>query len=208
MLTRPQENLFVDKEKADIRFLVLDELHTYRGRQGADVAMLKRRLREHCSNPKMICIGTSATMSSAKTREQRLKEIASYAKEIFGSPFKIENVIDEKLVRVLPSFDKNQYAHFRSIFSAMNAFVEPFLCIFLFLLWHSVELAKKFGKEKMLKNMSTNFERSGMIEPRSPAKGFKNFHRHACFYLLVWGQPLSSSVNANVFEDIYNLKYQ
>ena len=31
-----------------LRFLVLDELHTYRGRQGADVAMLVRRVREAC----------------------------------------------------------------------------------------------------------------------------------------------------------------
>ena len=29
-----------------LRYLVLDELHTYRGRQGADVAMLVRRVRE------------------------------------------------------------------------------------------------------------------------------------------------------------------
>lgn len=29
-----------------LRFLILDELHTYRGRQGADVALLVRRLRE------------------------------------------------------------------------------------------------------------------------------------------------------------------
>ena len=29
-----------------LRFLVLDELHTYRGRQGADVALLVRRVRE------------------------------------------------------------------------------------------------------------------------------------------------------------------
>ena len=33
---------------ASLRFLVLDELHTYRGRQGADVAMLVRRIREAC----------------------------------------------------------------------------------------------------------------------------------------------------------------
>jgi ATP-dependent helicase YprA (DUF1998 family) len=29
---------------AGLRFLVLDELHTYRGRQGADVALLVRRV--------------------------------------------------------------------------------------------------------------------------------------------------------------------
>jgi ATP-dependent helicase YprA (DUF1998 family) len=46
-------------------FIVLDELHTYRGRQGADVAMLVRRLRDRlCRASAPICIGTSATMAS------------------------------------------------------------------------------------------------------------------------------------------------
>lgn len=46
-------------------FLVLDELHTYRGRQGADVAMLVRRVRDRlCRNKVPICIGTSATMAN------------------------------------------------------------------------------------------------------------------------------------------------
>src|SRR5438067_3458439 len=44
-----------------LRFLVFDELHTYRGRQGADVAMLIRRLKERCAGPEVICVGTSAT---------------------------------------------------------------------------------------------------------------------------------------------------
>ncbi|WP_288414923.1 DEAD/DEAH box helicase [uncultured Novosphingobium sp.] len=47
-----------------LEFLVLDELHTYRGRQGADVAMLVRRVRERLGAQKMLCIGTSATMAS------------------------------------------------------------------------------------------------------------------------------------------------
>ena len=34
------------KAAKGLDFLVLDELHTYRGRQGADVAMLVRRVRE------------------------------------------------------------------------------------------------------------------------------------------------------------------
>jgi ATP-dependent helicase YprA (DUF1998 family) len=46
-------------------FFVLDELHTYRGRQGADVAMLVRRLRERLAPGKeVLCIGTSARMTS------------------------------------------------------------------------------------------------------------------------------------------------
>jgi ATP-dependent helicase YprA (DUF1998 family) len=49
----------------DPDFLVLDELHTYRGRQGADVAMLVRRLRNRLAPDKnILCVGTSATMTS------------------------------------------------------------------------------------------------------------------------------------------------
>ena len=46
MLVRPQERNFVDKTTNALQFLVFDELHTYRGRQGADVGLLIRRLRE------------------------------------------------------------------------------------------------------------------------------------------------------------------
>ena len=51
MLLRPAERHLTSKATAHLEFLVLDELHTYRGRQGADVAMLLRRLRERTGNP-------------------------------------------------------------------------------------------------------------------------------------------------------------
>src|SRR5262245_40561342 len=60
MLTRPEERVFVESVGSALQFLVLDELHTYRGRQGDDVALLVRRLRERCGNPRLQCIGTSA----------------------------------------------------------------------------------------------------------------------------------------------------
>jgi ATP-dependent helicase YprA (DUF1998 family) len=44
ILTRPQERPLIQAAQG-LQFLVLDELHTYRGRQGADVAMLVRRVR-------------------------------------------------------------------------------------------------------------------------------------------------------------------
>jgi len=59
-----------------LEFLVLDELHTYRGRQGADVAMLVRRLRQRLSAEKLLCIGTSATMSTTGTIEDQNKTVA------------------------------------------------------------------------------------------------------------------------------------
>ena len=47
VLTRPRDRGLIEAAQG-LRFLVLDELHTYRGRQGADVALLVRRLRDAC----------------------------------------------------------------------------------------------------------------------------------------------------------------
>ena len=77
-----------------LRFLVLDELHTYRGRQGADVAMLVRRVRERF-NPNLLCVGTSATMASEGDPTERSRIVASVASRLFGVPVRPENVISE-----------------------------------------------------------------------------------------------------------------
>ena len=62
LLTRVAERNLVSAAEG-LRFLVLDELHTYRGRQGADVALLVRRVREACKASQLQCIGTSATLA-------------------------------------------------------------------------------------------------------------------------------------------------
>ena len=54
ILTRIDERELV-KAARGLRFLVLDELHTYRGRQGADVALLVRRTRDACEAPNRTC---------------------------------------------------------------------------------------------------------------------------------------------------------
>ena len=82
-----------------LRFLVLDELHTYRGRQGADVALLVRRLREKFKARDLICIGTSATMSSTGTQEDQKTVVAGVASLLFGQPIPKENIIGETLER-------------------------------------------------------------------------------------------------------------
>ena len=84
------------KHAVGLRFLVLDELHTYRGRQGADVAMLVRRVRERF-NENLICIGTSATMVSEGSDEDRNTAVANIASQLFGVTVKANNVITETL---------------------------------------------------------------------------------------------------------------
>lgn len=83
-----------------LEFLVLDELHTYRGRQGADVAVLVRRLREKLNAQNMICIGTSATMSSTGKLEERNRVVANVASKLFGTQVSPQEIIGETLERV------------------------------------------------------------------------------------------------------------
>lgn len=85
---------------AGLEFIVLDELHTYRGRQGADVALLVRRLRDRCSGMKPpICIGTSATMVSEGDDATRSTTVSTVASRLFGAPIGPDAVIDESLRR-------------------------------------------------------------------------------------------------------------
>jgi len=102
MLVRPDEHNFVDRTTTGLQFLVLDELHTYRGRQGADVALLIRRLKERSGNPNLLCIGTSATMVSGKEMgpQERRQAVAEFGSKIFGVPLSHENVIEERLQRI------------------------------------------------------------------------------------------------------------
>jgi ATP-dependent helicase YprA (DUF1998 family) len=96
MLSRTHEDSLV--ASPELKFLVLDELHTYRGRQGADVAMLIRKLRQRCGRD-LLCIGTSATMSTKGSRSNRRQTVAEVASKLFGVEVKSENVIDETLER-------------------------------------------------------------------------------------------------------------
>jgi hypothetical protein len=88
---------------AGLRFLVLDELHTYRGRQGADVALLVRRVRERLSPERLQCIGTSATMASEGSLEDKGRVVARVASKLFSIEIPESNVIVETLERVTDS---------------------------------------------------------------------------------------------------------
>lgn len=101
MLLRETERVFTNAATANLEFLVLDELHTYRGRQGADVAMLLRRVRERSGNAKLLHIGTSATMVSEGKRDARRAAVAAVASKLFGNEVKAENVVDETLQRAI-----------------------------------------------------------------------------------------------------------
>ncbi|MFG1956941.1 DEAD/DEAH box helicase [Nonomuraea sp. NPDC049028] len=99
VLTRPGERDSLITAARGLRWLVLDELHTYRGRQGADVAMLVRRVRDACEATEIQCVGTSATMTTEGSDQDRRKKVADTAARLFGVPVAQAHVIGETLER-------------------------------------------------------------------------------------------------------------
>jgi len=104
ILTRVDEKKLINSGQ-DLKFLVFDELHTYRGRQGADVAYLARRVKQRLEAFDLQFIGTSATLASEGTFESQRKQVAEIATQLFGAVVKPENIIGENLKHVTPYFD-------------------------------------------------------------------------------------------------------
>ncbi len=73
-----------------LRFLVLDEIHTYAGAQAIEVAFLIRKLKRRLGlEPGTIqAIGTSATLDPT-----RRTELARFASDLFGEPFDSDDLI-------------------------------------------------------------------------------------------------------------------
>ncbi len=104
LLVRPadRDDIFANHR---CRFVVLDEVHTYRGTLGANIALLVRRLKAHLSQarqdwntdvpegesakrfPILIPVGTSATIKSvaeATTREEAIQQRNEAVQNFFG----------------------------------------------------------------------------------------------------------------------------
>ncbi|MEJ5299696.1 MAG: DEAD/DEAH box helicase [Thermodesulforhabdaceae bacterium] len=98
MMVRPEDRALL-REGASPLFLVFDELHTYRGRQGADVAMLVRRLKARMNRQPVIHIGTSATMVAHRdaTPDDRRRAVAEFASLFFGHSIGPDGIIEETL---------------------------------------------------------------------------------------------------------------
>jgi hypothetical protein len=104
ILTRVAERSFLASPA--LRFLVLDELHTYRGRQGADVALLVRRVRERMAVGELQCVGTSATLAGDGSYEEQRVGVAAMASQLFGTEILPVHVIGETLVRMTRQHDE------------------------------------------------------------------------------------------------------
>lgn len=126
ILTRPEERQKLVGRAQGLRFLVLDELHTYRGRQGADVAMLIRRVRNTLNATQLQCIGTSATLSSAGGFEDQQKDVAAVASKLFGDTVLPQNIIGETLRRSTTEMNYNDLVALDELRTRINASVDKY----------------------------------------------------------------------------------
>ena len=92
LLTRPVDfPLWRHNTSGVLRYLVVDELHTFDGAQGTDLACLIRRLRARLQADELVCVGTSATIGGDEDRSA----IVDYVSEVFHQPFAPDAVVGE-----------------------------------------------------------------------------------------------------------------
>lgn len=93
LLIRARDSVLWRHNSPDtLRFLVVDELHTFDGAQGTDLACLIRRIKARLRTPPgvLACVGTSATLGT--DGQERL---LAFAGDVFGETFDDHAVIGE-----------------------------------------------------------------------------------------------------------------
>ncbi len=90
LVRREDQRIFRHQQ---MRYLVLDEVHTYGGARGIEVACLIRRFNEHVgrSDGGLVCVGTSATVKG-----DDIDEVAGFASKLFAEAFTPESIILER----------------------------------------------------------------------------------------------------------------
>lgn len=96
LVMRPADNGLWDNGAPDVlKYLVVDELHTFDGAQGTDLSCLIRRLKERTGRTgesELACVGTSATIGG----KSGLHDLIDFASDIFATPFDRNSVITEE----------------------------------------------------------------------------------------------------------------
>ena len=94
LLVQPEsQKLWRYNQPDTLRYIIVDEFHTFDGAQGTDLACLLRRLKHRLKTPRqhLACVGTSATLGNASNR----KDMLHYAETIFQETFEESALIEE-----------------------------------------------------------------------------------------------------------------
>jgi DEAD/DEAH box helicase domain-containing protein len=93
LIRQDDRALWAENSPDTLRYLVVDEIHTFDGAQGTDLACLIRRVKARLKTPRNhICaVGTSATLGGEGSSDSMIE----FAKLIFGEDFNGSSVILE-----------------------------------------------------------------------------------------------------------------
>lgn len=98
MLIRADDaGLWAHNRPDTLRYLVVDELHTFDGAQGTDLSCLIRRVKARLDTPPghLVCVGTSATLGDDGERS-----LLDFAGDVFGERVDTDAVIGEDRLSV------------------------------------------------------------------------------------------------------------
>lgn len=104
LLVRPKDaELWRYNNPETLKYIAVDELHTFDGAQGTDLACLLRRLKARLNilPGQLCCVGTSATMGAKDSS----KSIREYASDVFGEMFEEDSVVTEDRLSANEFFD-------------------------------------------------------------------------------------------------------
>ena len=107
MLVRAEDRAIIEQSRGKLRWIVLDEAHTYIGSQAAEMALLLRRVLHHFdANPADVrFVATSATIGDAQNKD----DLRRFLADVSGAPTeRVHVVTDERLVPPLPPLNPIQ----------------------------------------------------------------------------------------------------
>ncbi|MFH4481278.1 DEAD/DEAH box helicase [Vibrio diabolicus] len=116
LLIRPEDQkLWRHNTEEMLQYLVVDELHTFDGAQGTDLACLIRRLKYRLNTPDdfLACVGTSATVGDEK------QDLIDYAQKIFDCHFDDEAIVNEDRYGV-----REFFAGFETVFRQVPLYAD------------------------------------------------------------------------------------
>ena len=93
LIRQDDRALWAENSPDTLRYLVVDEIHTFDGAQGTDLACLIRRVKARLKTPQnhLCAVGTSATLGGEGSADSMIE----FAKLIFGEDFNGAAVIQE-----------------------------------------------------------------------------------------------------------------
>lgn len=96
MVREKDSVIWKENSTETLKYIVVDELHTFDGAQGTDLACLIRRLKHRLGTPKdhLCCIGTSATIGGPEDADG----LRIYASDMFQESFDDDSIIMEEII--------------------------------------------------------------------------------------------------------------